>query len=146
MKFWDASAVVPLCFEQGGSTAVESIARDDPTLVVWWGTPVECVSALARFRRLDGLSAAEMQQTLALLERLRASWMEILPSGAVRDRAQALLQDHALRAADALQLAAALVWASDQPEDMVMVTLDERLAAAARKEGFVVEPWPLPPS
>ena len=140
MKFWDASAVVPLCFQQGGSTAVETIAREDPTLVVWWGTPVECVSALARLQRMDGLSSAVMQQTLAVLERLRASWMEILPSEAVRERAQGLLQTHPLRAADALQLAAALVWASDQPADLVMVTLDERLAAAARQEGFVVEP------
>ena len=140
MRFWDASAVVPLCFEQGGSTAVETIARMDPVLVVWWGTAVECVSALARLRRMDGLPPAAMQQTMAVLARLRSGWMEILPTDAVRDRAQALLQAHPLRAADALQLAAALVWASDQPADMVMVTLDERLAAAAREEGFVVEP------
>ena len=140
MRFWDASAVVPLCFEQGGSTAVETIARQDPVLVVWWGTAVECVSALARLRRMDGLPPAAMQQTMAVLGRLRSGWMEILPTDAVRDRAQALLQAHPLRAADALQLAAALVWASDQPADMVMVTLDERLAAAAREEGFVVEP------
>lgn len=140
MRFWDASAVVPLCFEQGGSTAVETIARMDPVLVVWWGTAVECVSALARLRRMDGLPPAAMQQTMAVLGRLRSGWMEILPTDAVRDRAQALLQAHPLRAADALQLAAALVWASDQPADMVMVTLDERLAAAAREEGFVVEP------
>lgn len=140
MKFWDASALVPLCFEQGGSTSVGTLARQDPVLVVWWGTAVECVSALARLQRMDGLSPAAMHQTLAVLERLRGGWMEILPTEAVRDRAQALLQAHPLRAADALQLAAALVWASDQPADMVMVTLDERLAAAAREEGFVVEP------
>ncbi len=140
MRFWDASAVVPLCFEQGGSTAVETIARMDPVLVVWWGTAVECVSALARLQRMDGLPPAAMQQTMAVLGRLRSGWMEILPTDAVRDRAQALLQAHPLRAADALQLAAAQVWASDQPADMVMVTLDERLAAVARAEGFLVEP------
>jgi hypothetical protein len=50
---------------------------------------------------------------------------------------------HALRAADALQIAAAYLRAEGRPRTLDVVTLDERVAAAARKEGFVVtEPRP----
>jgi predicted nucleic acid-binding protein len=50
-----------------------------------------------------------------------------------------LLRVHVLKAADALQLAAARVWAGDVA-DGELVTLDERLALAARLEGFRVLP------
>jgi hypothetical protein len=46
-----------------------------------------------------------------------------------------------LRAADSLQLAAALVFADGEPRHVPVVCLDARLSAAARREGFtVVEP------
>ena len=45
---------------------------------------------------------------------------------------------HPLRAADALQLAAAFLAAERRPASLELVTLDDRVAAAARKEGFAV--------
>ena len=51
-----------------------------------------------------------------------------------------LLGLHHLRAADALQLGAALVAAYDQPLGSALVTLDARFADAARREGFRVLP------
>jgi predicted nucleic acid-binding protein len=48
------------------------------------------------------------------------------------------LRVHTLRDADALQLAAAFVAAERRPSSLEVVTLDERLAGAARKEGFVL--------
>jgi hypothetical protein len=45
---------------------------------------------------------------------------------------------HRLRAVDALQLASATVAAERRPASLTLVTLDDRLEAAARKEGFVV--------
>jgi hypothetical protein len=56
----------------------------------------------------------------------------------VKALATRLLRVHALRAADALQLGAALVWAGGRPEGKTLHTLDERLAVAARREGFSV--------
>jgi predicted nucleic acid-binding protein len=53
---------------------------------------------------------------------------------------------HALRTGDALQLAAAYVAAERRPPQLHLVTLDDRLAAAARKEGFVVVHPPVPSS
>jgi predicted nucleic acid-binding protein len=61
-------------------------------------------------------------------------------SDPVREAAIRFLRVHALRAADALQLAAAFIAAERRPPSLTVVTLDDRLAAAARKEGFVLVP------
>ncbi len=69
---------------------------------------------------------------------LAAGWHQVDPSDAVRETATRFLRVHPLRAADALQLAAAFIAAERRPASLAMVTLDDRLAAAARKEGFVM--------
>jgi len=69
---------------------------------------------------------------------LAAGWHEIDPNDALREVAVRLLRVHALRAADALQLAAAFQAAEQRPPSLEIVTLDERLAPVARKEGFAV--------
>jgi predicted nucleic acid-binding protein len=56
----------------------------------------------------------------------------------VRDRAERLLAVHAIRAADALQLAAALVLVREQSRGRDFVVADGVLAAAAEAEGFNV--------
>lgn len=137
MRFWDTSGIVPLLLEQPATARVTELLASDPEMVVWWGTPVECASAVARLRREDRLSPSEEQRTLALLERFRSSWNEILPAEEVREEAGRLLRVHPLKAADALQLAAACLWAP-RPVDAPLVTFDERLARAARLEGFRV--------
>lgn len=139
MRFWDTSALVPLLLEQEATAEVESLLAHDPEMAVWWGTRTECVSAATRLRREDRLSLDEEDRVLGLLQRLGESWLEILPSEEVRELATRLLRVHALKAADALQLAAALVWAGS-PQGAELVTYDERLARAARLEGFRVVP------
>jgi uncharacterized protein len=52
------------------------------------------------------------------------------------------LRVHPVRAADALQLAAAFVAAERRPASLEVITFDDRLAVAARKEGFVVTEVP----
>jgi predicted nucleic acid-binding protein len=76
---------------------------------------------------------------MANLATLRAGWLEILPSHEVRGEAMRLLRVHPLRAADALQLAAALLWKGAAGEGR-FVTFDERLGLAARLEGMRVVP------
>ncbi len=107
-------------------------------MCVWWATEVECVSALARLEREKALTEAATTVALERLDLLADSWNEVQPVAAVRTAARRLLRVHALRAADALQLAAAVVAAEGQPASLRIVTLDERLAAAARREGFAV--------
>ena len=72
------------------------------------------------------------------LRRFSSTWHEIAPSGQVREIAGRMLRVHALKAADALQLAAALIACEMQTESHTLVTGDERLARAARLEGFEV--------
>ncbi len=56
----------------------------------------------------------------------------------MRETAIRFLRVHPLRAADALQLAAAFIAAERRPPSLEMVTFDDRLADIARKEGFVL--------
>jgi hypothetical protein len=79
---------------------------------------------------------AQLGESRAL--ELAAASYTIADIEAVKALARRLLRVHTLRAADALQLGAALVWASGQPQGKTLHTLDERLALAARREGFVV--------
>jgi uncharacterized protein len=139
VRFWDTSAIVPLLLEQEATGAVRPIFEADAEMAAWWGTPVECASALARVRREGLLSVEDETLTLDLLEMLQEAWLEILPSAELREESKRLLRVHPLKAADALQLAAALVWAGS-PRGVELVTLDERLALAARLEGLRVLP------
>jgi predicted nucleic acid-binding protein len=140
MMFWDASAVIPLCLREPGTAVMKKILSRDSSVVVWWGTPVECRSAFARLRREGVLTAAAERKLLVLLERLGSGWSEVLPGNRVRDHAGRLLLRHPLRAADSLQLAAALVWAGGNPEEHGFVCLDHRLREAAVREGFRLLP------
>lgn len=139
MKFWDASAVVPLLVEQQASVAMWALLRRDPVLVTWWGTDVECASAFARLEREGRLRAAAVERALERLDAIRAASHEVMPSDAVREQARRVLRAHPLRAADALQLAAAVVASGQRPSTLPIVSLDDRLAEAARREGFAVE-------
>ena len=138
MRFWDSSALVPLLVAEPTSEAVLHEVERDAELVAWWGTELECVSALARLERDSVLAAESMVDALDRLESISMAWREVQPVGRVRQIAIRLLRVHPLRAADALQLAAAIVAAEEQPATLPFVTLDERLALAAEREGFVI--------
>ena len=119
----------------------------DPEVLAWWATAAECVSALARLEREGSLTAPSMAEALLRLDGLARAWREVQPVTTVRTIAIRLLRVHPLRAADALQLGAAIVAAEDHPATLPLVTLDERLAQAAEREGFVVvRPDQAPPT
>lgn len=138
MKFWDASAIVPLLMTEASTRSVQALAVKDPAMLVWWGTEVECASVIARLEREGTLEEPAAAQAFERLKQLAAGWHEIDPSDAVREVAVRFLRVHPLRAADSLQLAAAFQAAERRPASLEIVTLDDRLAAAARKEGFVL--------
>jgi predicted nucleic acid-binding protein len=141
VRFWDSSAVVPLLVEESSSAAAHATHRDDIVMVAWWGTGVECVSALARLERETDADPATLARGHDRLDQLAAGWLEIEPTQRVRRTAIRLLRVHALRAADAFQLAAAITAAEDHTASLPLVTLDARLALAAQREGFeVIQP------
>src|SRR5262245_28330470 len=138
--FWDASAIIPLVLPEPRSAALTEVVTADREVTLWWGTPVECLSAAYRRHREHPLPAALLA---AALDRMRAVVEDadtVAPADDVRRRAGRLVASHPLRAADALQLAAALIWCEEQPAGEAFVCLDERLRDAARREGFTLVP------
>lgn len=138
MKFWDASALASLIIEDSFSPRAGELSLQDAARVVWWGSEVECVSAIARMERLNALGAEAVLVALERLERLVSAWREVPPSPTLRKAALRLLRLHPLRAADALQLAAAMMAGEGAAGPLPFVTFDARLADAARREGFSV--------
>jgi hypothetical protein len=128
VRFWDASAIVALLVAEASTRRLQALAAKE----------VECVSALARLERDGVLDPQAITLALERLERLAAGWHEVDPSDAIREAAARFLRVHPLRAADALQLAAAFLAAERRPASLQVVTLDDRLGTAARKEGFAV--------
>lgn len=138
MRFWDTSALVPLLVLEDLSPSLERIFERDAEALVWWGTEVECASAIARLERQASLSAAAATEVFRHLGALVQRWHQILPADIVRETARRLLRTHDLRAGDALQLAAAFVAAESRPATLDFVCLDQRLGGAAQREGFSV--------
>jgi len=138
VRFWDASAIIPLVVGESKTPVVEKLLADDREITAWWGTIVECASAVARRERSGEAMHDEVASMLERLGRLQTDWQEIAPTDDVRLTAQRFLRVHPLRSADALQLAAAIVAAEGSPQTLEFVSLDARLRAAAQREGFSV--------
>ena len=135
--FWDSSALIPLCIQEPTSNRARKMAKKFMP-VVWWGTTVEIHSAIARLYRSGDLDDAGKRAALDRLLVLRQGWREILPSDKLRDRAETLLDAYSLRAADSLQLAAAMIWCQQKPARRTLISGDVRLCEAAVQEGFMV--------
>lgn len=133
--FWDSSSLVPLCVIQPSTPMVEALSKRYK-MIVWWAAPVEMQGALARLVRMSQLSAAGQTQGQIVLETLRHSWREVAPHDRLRERAESLLDQFPLTAADALQLAAALAWCVGHPRNRPFICCDTQLLDAARQLGF----------
>ena len=135
MRFWDSSALVPLLVEEEATDELLDLYPEDE-IVVWWGTEVQCASAVARLEREEKLSADSATEAFTRLQELARGWHLIEPSELVKETAKRLLRSHDLRAGDSLQLAAAVVAAEQRPSSLEFVCRDRRLAIAAAREGF----------
>lgn len=138
MRFWDTSAIVPLLLDETSSTIARGSFARDSEMVVWWATSVECTAAIARAERDQRIDRLRTTDALAGLRLLHSGWLQVDATARLREVAERLTRIHPLRAADALQLAAATVAAEGQPASLPFVTLDDRLTVAADREGFPV--------
>ena len=136
MRFWDSSALLPLLIAETTSARMDGHYREDPVVVTWWGTRVECGSALARLERDGDMAADQVRLAFERLDAASATWIEVPAQDDVRDQSMRLLRMHRLRAADATQIAAALVASGFSPRSLTFVTLDVRQGDAAEREGF----------
>ena len=136
MRFWDTSSLVPLLMEEERSHEMVELFREDDSIATWWGTSVECASAIRRKERMDELDMRAAQDSIALLDELSQGWVEVEGTAQIRSTALRLLAVHPLIAADALQLAAALDWAGRTDGEAHFISLDQRLSDAASREGL----------
>ncbi|MBM4060855.1 MAG: type II toxin-antitoxin system VapC family toxin [Planctomycetes bacterium] len=140
MRFWDSSAIVPLINQEESTATMRALLGDDPAVIVWATTGLEVASALWRRARAGDLTEAARTAAAESLAQLAASWSTAIDVAEVVTRARRVLAAHPLRAADAAQLAAALVCCRERTDHLEFVTLDKRLADAARREGLRVLP------
>ena len=138
MRFWDASAIVPLLMEESAGALCRSWLAEDREVMVWFLSPTESTSAIRRKCRMGEMKEELAEVALGRLRQMSDAWTEVQEWHRVRERAHRLLALHDLRAADSMQLAAALVASQERPHLLPFVCLDERLSIAARREGFRV--------
>ena len=138
--FWDSSALVPILVPEARSSRLTALFASDVEMTVWWLSSIECRSALYRRHREKPIAPATLRASLRRLDAIMEDADSIVPTDSVRDIAHNLLSRHALLAADALQLAAALTWCESHPAKERFVCLDGTLRDAAVAQGFVVLP------
>ena len=138
MRFWDSSALGAFFIPEAATGEVRKWFQSDPEVIVWLMTRVELRSAIARRLREQPELSEKLQIVWEQVVSASGLWFTLAKVEEVCAAAERLLMIHPLRAADALQLAAAIVAADGEPESLEFVTLDRRLAEAARREGFPV--------
>jgi predicted nucleic acid-binding protein len=135
VRFWDSSAVVPLVVREPPTAAMKELLADDPEMLVWWGSDLQCAAAVAHREREGALESRQADEALQRVDLLKKEWHELQPLEPVRSLGRRLVRVHPLRAADALQLAAALVACEGDPSFLVVVTLDARLSERRARKG-----------
>ena len=140
MRYWDASALVPLVVAERESNWARKRLAEDDRIVTWAWTRTEIVSAIERRAREGSLSRMQRRDVLDRLDAFAGHWDEVTDMLAVRSRAHALLARHPLRAADAGQLGAALLVQEQLAQTLTVVCLDQRLSLAAERESLRVLP------
>jgi uncharacterized protein len=129
--FLDSSALVKRYVAEFGRDEVLSILASATQLGLSAITPTEVISAFARKRREKRITRAEYARVKSELFENIAQARIVGVADAVQARAVDLLERHALRSADAIQIASAEEWACD-----VFVTADRRQYVAAGKRGL----------
>lgn len=140
MTFWDTSALLSLLVGQSSVQQLQSVVSEDSEIIVWWGTHVELASGVCRLYREGRFDNKALSALLTRIDEITSDADEVEPAPQVKTTAVRMLRVHNLRAADALQLAAALVCTDYDPVGVRFVCLDKRLHEAAEREGFAVIP------
>ncbi len=136
--FWETSAIVTLCCVQVFSLASRRAYRGFPKPVIWWGTPVEIQSAFRKLNRLQALNDDETANAIRLWASFRTKSRDVVPDNQLLRIAEKIPATYTLRALDAFQLAAAMIWCGERPRNRPFITADNRLGEAARDAGFDV--------
>ncbi len=138
--FLDTSALVKLYVREPGSDRMIGLAKADDTdaLAVLSLTPVEFRSALRRRERVGDVASADVSRILERFSLHFETRFERVPvNEPLVEAALGLIDRHALRAYDALQLAGCLVWKSSRAlGEVSFACADDALVTAANAEGL----------
>jgi predicted nucleic acid-binding protein len=134
--------VIPLLVFQPTSSEVDGWFSQDSEMALWTLTSVELASAMRRLVREGTLDERQANEAEARADELLQTSHLVINVETVKVQARRLLRLHTLRAADAMQLGAALEWSAGRPLGRVLHTLDTQLGRAAAREGFRVIPDP----
>ena len=144
--FVDSSALVKRYVQESGTAWVRGLTRHSPstTICIARITAVEVTSAVARRRRGRTLTPARASSILHRFRRhLAARYTLVEMTPALFEAAMRLANTHALRAYDAVQLAAALEIHRQRQKTgfgpLMLVSSDQSLNAAATAEGLAVD-------
>ena len=144
MNFWDTSAIIALVTDEALAPVAGDVLEADRQVAVWWGTSVECAAALARKEREGAIvvdpatDPPDAMEWARRLDVLALQWYEVQPDRRIQALARRLVRVHPLRAADGLQLAAAVALAEDEPTGIGFLSFDAQLNRAASREGFTL--------
>ena len=138
VAYWDSSALVALLIEEEKSVKARKLKGQTSQILTWVLTPVEVFSALCRLEKEGALSLDDFQKCYEVWQMIENGLIFVKDIEAVKCITYRLLRVHSLKAADSLQLAAAIL--SKQTSDVFpFITFDQKLEEAALKEGFQVK-------
>lgn len=135
IAYFDTSAIVPLVINEPTTAVCNRIWTESTRVVSVRLLYPEARAALARAERMGRLTRAQLTTAVAELDLIIDEVDMIEVTAVLAQAAGELAQRYGLRGYDAVHLAAALAVAD---EDLVLVTGDADLAAAARAIGIAV--------
>ena len=139
--YLDTSTLIKRYIDEEGTERILELTEDTAAVqvIILDITPLEARSALRRRQREGDISEADASGILNQIETDVSSSFLVQPStSAVIEDGARLIDRHALRAYDALQLAGCLVTREQVPGPLTFVCADVRLCAAATQEGLAV--------
>jgi predicted nucleic acid-binding protein len=138
MRYFDASALVKRYVREQGTTKVRRLLASGVPATSRFSA-IEIASALARRAREGAFTDEARDGAIAAFETDLSGMLVVELTATIVTRAQALLRRHALRAADAVQLASCLYIQAELGEETSFVAFDDRLTTAARSEGLIID-------
>ncbi len=135
IAYFDTSAVVPLIIDEPATDLCTRVWNESSRAVSVRLLYPEARAALARAERMNRLTRRQLTAAVAELEAIVDQVDHIEVTDSIARTAGELAEQHALRGYDAVHLAAAHTVLD---EDLVLITGDTDLAAAASAVGITV--------
>lgn len=135
----ESSAVLAWLLDEPDGPTVRDRLASAQIVVASDLTLIECDRVVIRAAALGELTEADAADRRAHLVTAAAHWNVLRISGEVVDRARQPFPGDPIRTLDAIHLASALVARSAAP-GVEVLSLDDRVRAAAKKLGLPVQP------